>query len=339
MKLKFWVVLLFCILSAKQTEAADAGFRYINTRGTVRCGSELQSKTYAYKDESGYWRGIDADLCRLFSTAVFGRSDRFELVDVKPSQVNKAIATNKIDIMLGDAPGTASRDVSGKATQAELMYYARQMFLAQKIEDATSMEAYKGKKVCVVTNSEDYYNLQDYSDKYDLDLQPLFFADRARAKEAFLLKRCDLFTGNEIYLKSLYDQVNNDNMNLALLPEVIADKPIYAQIHKDNQKLRIAIKWIMNAVTLAEKKGINSKNIDIFIGVKDGSIKNLLGINPDLWNKFQLKPSWVKTAITELGNYGEIYERNLGSLSDFEIERGRNKLVEEGGLIKSQSFF
>lgn len=339
MKLKFWVVLLFCILSAKQIEAADAGFRYINTRGTVRCGSELQSKTYAYKDEGGYWRGIDADLCRLFSTAVFGRSDRFELVDVKPSQVNKAIATNKIDIMLGDAPGTASRDVSGKATQAELMYYARQMFLAQKIEGATSMEAYKGKKVCVVTNSEDYYNLQDYSDKYDLDLQPLFFADRARAKEAFLLKRCDLFTGNEIYLKSIYDQVNNDNMNLVLLPEVIADKPIYAQVHKDNQKLRIAIKWIMNAVTLAEKKGINSKNIDIFIGVKDGSIKNLLGINPDLWNKFLLKPTWVKTAITELGNYGEIYERNLGSLSDFEIERGRNKLVEDGGLIKSQSFF
>ncbi len=339
MKLKFLVVLLFCIFAVRQAEAADTGFRYINTRGTVRCGSELQSNTYAYKDEAGYWRGIDADLCRLFSIAVFGRSDRFELVDVKPSQVNKAIATNKIDIMLGDAPGTASRDVSGKATQAELMYYARQMFLAQKIEGATSMEAYKGKKVCVVTNSEDYYNLQDYSDKYDLDLQPLFFADRVRAKEAFLLKRCDLFTGNEIYLKSVYDQVNNDNMNLVLLPEVIADKPIYAQVLKDNQKLRIAIKWIMNAVTLAEKKGINSKNIDIFIGVKDGSIKNLLGINPDLWNKFQLKPTWVKTAITELGNYGEIYEKNLGSLSKFEIERGRNKLVEDGGLIKSQSFF
>ena len=73
--------------------------------------------------------------------------------------------------------------------------------------------------------------------------------------------------------------------------------------------------------------------------MKDGSVKNLLGINPDLWNKFQLKPAWVKTAITELGNYGEIYEKNLGSLSKFEIERGRNKLVEDGGLIKSQSFF
>lgn len=339
MKLKFWAVLFFCAMLSQNAAAVDAGFRYINTRGTIRCGTDLSAKTYAYKDEGGYWRGIDADLCRLFSIAIFGRSDRFEMVDVKSSQVNKAIATNKIDIMLGDVPGTATRDVSGKTTQAELMYYARQMFLAQKVEDASSMEAYKGKKVCIVTNSEDYYNLQDYSDKYNLDLQMLFFGERARAKEAFLLKRCDLYTGSEIYLKSIYEQINNDNMNLTLLPEVVAEKPVYAQIHKDNQTLRIAIKWIMNAMTLAEKKGINSKNIDIFIGVKDGSVKNLLGINPDLWNKFQLKPDWAKKAITELGNYGEIYERNLGSLSPFEIERGKNKLIEDGGLIKSQSFF
>lgn len=339
MKLKFWTAFIFCTVLSQNSFAADAGFRYINTRGTVRCGTDLTAKTYAYKDEGGFWRGIDADLCRLFSIAVFGRSDRFEMVDVKSSQVNKAIATNKIDIMLGDAPGTATRDVSGKTTQAELMYFGRQMFLAQKIDGASSMEAYKGKKVCIVTNSEDYYNLQDYSDKYDLDLQMLFFGDKDRAKEAFLLKRCELYTGSEIYLKSVYEQINNDNMNLTMLPEVVAEKPVYAQIHKDNQTLRLAIKWIMNAMTLAEKKGINSKNVDIFIGVKDGSVKNLLGITPDLWNKFKLKPDWVKKAITELGNYGEIYERNLGSLSEFNIERGKNKLIEDGGLIKSQSFF
>lgn len=339
MKLKFWIVLIFFVTLSQNAFSVDAGFRYINTRGVVRCGSDLSAKTYAFKDEGGYWRGIDADFCRLFSIAIFGRPDRFEMVDVKSSQVNKAIATNKIDVMLGDVPGTATRDVSGKTTQAELLYYGRQMFLAQKVDDALSMEAYKGKKVCIVTNSEDYYNLQDYSDKYNLDLQMLFFGQRDRAKEAFLLKRCDLYTGSEIYLKSIYEKINNENMNLTMLPEVVADKPVYAQIHKDNQTLRLAIKWIMNAITLAEKKGINSKNIDIFIGVKDGSVKNLLGLNPDLWNKFQLKPDWVKTAITTLGNYGEIYERNLGSLSEFNIERGKNKLIEDGGLIKSQSFF
>ncbi len=339
MKLKLWFLVLSLVFFGKECAAADAGLRYINTRGTVRCGSDLTTKTYAYKDEAGYWRGIDADFCRLFSTAIFGRGDRFEMVDVKSYDTAKAIASNKIDIMLGDAPSTATRDIGSKATQAQLLYYGRQMFLAQKIDGANSMEAYKGKKVCTVTNSEDFYNLQDYSDKYSLELRPLMFKDPRAAKEAFLLKRCELLTGSEIYLKSIYRQMANEYMDITMLPEVIAYKPIYAQVLKDNQTLRTIVKWVVNAVTLAEKKGITSKNIDIFIGVKDASIVNLFGINPVLWEKFQLKPGWVKTAITELGNYGEIYERNLGSLSDLNIDREKNKLIDDGGLIIPQSFF
>lgn len=339
MKLKFWFLCFALIIFTSDAIAADAGLRYIKTRGTVRCGTDLTTKIYAYKDDSGFWRGIDADFCKLFSTAIFGKSDRIEMVDVKSYEVSKAIASNKIDIMLGDAPATATKDISTKATQVQLLYYARQMFLAQKIDGANSMEAYRGKKVCSVTNSEDLYNLQDYSNKYNLDLRPLVFKDARAAKEAFLLKRCELLTGSEIYLKSIYQQMANEYMDITMLPEVIAFKPVYAQVLKDNQTLRTIVKWVVNAVTLAEKKGITSKNIDIFIGIKDASIVNLFGINPILWEKFQLQPDWVKTALTELGNYGEIYERNLGSLSDLKIERDKNKLIDDGGLITSQSFF
>lgn len=338
MNLKFTGLLLFSLLFAANAEAADAGFRYINTRGVVRCGTDLAPKTYAYKDEGGYWRGIDADLCRVFSTAIFGRSDRFEMIDVKSYEVAKALATNKIDIMLGNVPATATRDIASKATQAELMYYGRQMFLVHHIEDADSMEAYKGKKVCAVIDSEDLFNLQEYSDRYNLDFNTLLFKDAPHAKEAFLINRCDILTGSEMYLRSIYKQLGSDTMNIEVLPEVIAYKPVYAQVHRDNHTLRTSIKWIINAMTLAERKGINSKNLEIFIGIKDASTKNLLGINPQLWQRFQLQPEWVKTAIGELGNYGEIYERNLGELSEFNIPRDKNRLIENGGLIKSQSF-
>lgn len=338
MKLKFLILIFSCLLCSQEVAAADAGFRYIKTKGIVRCGSDLSTKTYAYKDESGYWRGIDADFCRLFSTAIFGRSDRFEMVDVKSYSVASAIVGNKIDIMLGNVPGTATRDVSSRATQAELLYYARQMLLAKKVENATSMEDYKGKMVCAVIDSEDLFNLQEYNEKYNLEFKTLLFRDAPHAKEAFLINRCDLLTGSEMYLKSIYEKMANDNIQIDLLPEIIANKPVYAQVDKNNQTLRIAVKWIINATILAERKGISSKNVDIFIGVKDASTRNLLGITPQLWNKFQLQPEWVKTAIKELGNYGEIYERNLGSLSDFGIERDKNRLIEDGGLISSQSF-
>lgn len=339
MKQKICFLCLWACLFSANAWAVDAGLRFIKTRGEVLCGTDLASESYAYKDEAGYWRGIDADMCRIFSTAIFGRSDKFKLVDVKPNQVNAAIANNKIDIMLGNAPATASKDISGKATQAEIVYYVRQMFLAHKNETATSMEDFKGKKICVVTDTDDYYNMQDFSDKYKLDLRPLFFKNPADAETAFLLKRCDLYTGNELYLKSIINHMSDTSVQIEILPEVIAEKPVYAQVLKDNQKLSSSVKWIINALTLSEKKGINSKNIDIFIGLKDGSVKNLLGVNPDLWNKFELNPTWVRTAITELGNYGEIYEKNLGSLSKLKIERGKNNLIENGGLIISKSFY
>ncbi len=339
MKQKFWFLCFLSCLFAANAQAADAGLRFIKTRGEVLCGTDLSAKTFAYQDEAGYWRGIDADLCRIFSTAVFGRADRFKLVDVKANQVNAAIANNKIDIMLGNAPATASSDISGKTTQAEIIYYVRQMFLAHKNPTATSMEDFKGQKVCVISGTDDYYNFQDFNDKYKLDLRPLFFKNSVDAKNAFLLKRCDLFTGNELFLKGIIDNMSDTSVEIEILPEVIAEKPVYAQVLKDNQKLRTAVKWVVNALTLAEKKGITSKNVDIFIGLKDGSVKNLLGVNPDLWSKFELNPTWVRTALTELGNYGEIYERNLGALSPLKIERGKNNLIENGGLINTQSFY
>ena len=339
MKQNFWFLCLLSCFLATNSWAADAGLRFIKTRGEVLCGTDLSAKTFAYQDEAGFWRGIDADLCRVFSAAIFGRTDRFKLVDVKAEQANAAIANNKIDIMLGNAPATASKDISGRTTQAAVVYYIRQMILAHKNEAATSMEDFKGKKICVITGTDDYYNLQDFSDKYKLDLRPLFFRDTASAKEAFLLKRCDLYTGNELYLQSIINNMSDTSVEIEILPEVIAEKPVFAQVLKDNQKLRTSIKWILNALALAEKKGINSKNIDIFIGLKDGSVKNLLGVNPDLWDKFELNPTWVRTVINELGNYGEIYEKNLGSLSEFNIERGKNNLIENGGLINTQSFY
>lgn len=334
----FFLCLLGCFLSV-DAWADDAGLRFIKTRGEVICGTNLTAGTFASKDEAGFWRGIDADLCRVFSGAIFGRTDRFKLIDVKPSQVNSAFAHNQIDIMLGDASGTASLEISGHAAQAGIVYYVRQMFLSHQLDGATSMEDFKGKKVCVIAGTDDYYNFLDFNEKYKLDLKPLVFKNNLNAKEAFLLKRCDLYTGNELYLQSIINQLQNASVKIEILPEVIAEKPVFAQVSKDNPKLRIIVKWILNALALAEKRGIDSNNVGIFIGLKDRMLKNLLGENPDLWEKFGLNPTWVRTTVSELGNYGEIYEKNLGKNSPLKLERGNNNLIENKGLIGSQSFY
>ena len=323
MKLKFALCCLFFASAVSEAAAADAGLRYIQTRGVVRCGTDLSAKTYAYKDADGYWRGIDADLCRTLAAAVLGDKERIEMVNVTTNMVSKYLTTNKIDVMLGGAPYSAGME----------------MFLARNADKAGSMEDYRGQKVCVVNNSEDQYNLEEYNARYNLDLKPLPFASSQRAKEAFLLNRCTLLTGNALYLTNTLKSANIKDENTRVLPEVISVKPVYAFASKNNNALRISAKWILNALKLAEDIGINSSNIDIFIGVEDTSTKNLLGVNDALWNRFKVRdPQWVRKALKEIGNYGEIYEKNLGRESEFKLEREQNRLLKDGGLIIPQPF-
>ena len=336
-KTLIWSSLL--LLAASEAFAADAGLRYIGSRGLIRCGTDLSTRSYAYKDEEKVWRGIDADLCRVFSMAIFGNSGSFEMIDVQANEISKALSSNKIDIMFGNNAMNASYEINSKANAVDIIYYDKQVFLAKPLEEeATSMAAYKGSNVCAVKNSEDLNNIYEYNRKFEAEFKPLSFINAAKAKEAFFLNRCPLLTANEIYLKGLAQSVVTKDKSMEILPEIVAYRPIYAYVNKENITLRIVSKWILNALLLAEAQNITSKNVDVFIGLTDNSTRNLLGAEKKLWLDFGLKPDWVQKAVRELGNYGEIYERNLGKDSDNKIERDKNNLIENGGLMKYQPF-
>lgn len=339
MKLKTLIWSSLLLLAATEAFAADAGLRYIGSRGLIRCGTDLSTRSYAYKDEEKVWRGIDADLCRVFSMAIFGNSGSFEMIDVQANEISKALSSNKIDIMFGNNAMNASYEINSKANAVDIIYYDKQVFLAKPLEEeATSMAAYKGSNVCAVKNSEDLNNIYEYNRKFEAEFKPLSFINAAKAKEAFFLNRCPLLTANEIYLKGLAQSVVTKDKSMEILPEIVVYRPIYAYVNKENITLRIVSKWILNALLLAEAQNITSKNVDVFIGLTDNSTRNLLGAEKKLWLDFGLKPDWVQKAVRELGNYGEIYERNLGKDSDNKIERDKNNLIENGGLMKYQPF-
>ena len=339
MKLKTLIWSSLLLLAATEAFAADAGLRYIGSRGLIRCGTDLSTRSYAYKDEEKVWRGIDADLCRVFSMAIFGNSGSFEMIDVQANEISKALSSNKIDIMFGNNAMNASYEINSKANAVDIIYYDKQVFLAKPLEEeATSMAAYKGSNVCAVKNSEDLNNIYEYNRKFEAEFKPLSFINAAKAKEAFFLNRCPLLTANELYLKGLAQSVVTKDKSMEILPEIVAYRPIYAYVNKENITLRIVSKWILNALLLAEAQNITSKNVDVFIGLTDNSTRNLLGAEKKLWLDFGLKPDWVQKAVRELGNYGEIYERNLGKDSDNKIERDKNNLIENGGLMKYQPF-
>lgn len=338
MKLRAFFFSLILCLSASTVLANDAGLRFIKTRGYVVCGTDLSSKTLAYKDEEGFWRGIDADICRNFAQAIFGNDEYFRLKNVPGNKAAHALDNNQIDFMLGNSTLSAKQEISSPVAAVDVLYYDRQAFATRQNVNASSMEDFKGARVCVLDNSSDLANLNEYNHRYALEFKLLPFPTANAAKQAFLLNRCELISGSEVYLRGLNRSLVAKDTLIQVLPETIAYRPIYAYSAKTNQTLRIIGKWIINAPKLAEQQGITSKNVDAFIGVRDTSLRNLLGIDEDLWKLFGLHSKWLEQSLKTRGNFSEMYERNLGEDSELKIKRGKNYLIEDGGLISAQPF-
>lgn len=319
---------------SSQTVAAD--FTPLLVGDEIRCGSDLSVKSYAYK-QNGEWKGFDADICRAFAWAIFGDGTKFEMVDVRPYNVSQALKKRQIDVMLSGSVHSAALEAKQQGEAVGLLYYDRQMFAAKGApDDAASMEAFKGKKVCVSADSDYLDNLNEYNVRYKLNLKVLPFKSPKKARDAFLLKRCDLLTTRGMLLQGM--MMNSPGKNVKILPEEFAYKPVYAFVAQNNPRLRIALKWALNALYLTEELGINQKNVAKLYGNEDVATRNLLGENELLWSSFGLHPLWVRKAVAELGNMGEIYERNIGSASPFKLNRKDANLIKNGGTVHPKSF-
>ena len=336
MKLKFSLAILFSVMGITTAEAVDVRLEPILNTEVIRCGSDLSVKSFAYQ-EDGEWKGFDADLCRAFAWAIYGDGSKFEMVDVRPYNVGRYLKGGLIDVMLSGGVFSAGFEGKQQAEAIGLLYYDRQKFAAKDApEDAKSMEAFKGKRVCVSTDSDYLDNLKEYNRKYNLDLKILPFNSPDKARKAFFLKRCDLITSRGMLLEGML--MDSPAAGVEILPEEFAYKPVYAFVSQDNNRLRVALKWAINALYLTEELGINQNNISILIGNEDISTRNLLGDDDLLWLSLGLRPQWVRQAVGDLGNMGEIYERNLGADSPIKLERGQANLIKNGGVVHAEKF-
>lgn len=342
MKFKFLFALLGLVFTTVNSYAASDGLYLIQSRGKVICGTDLTAPAYASRTEDGQWKGFDADICRAFSTAIFGMPDKFELIDVPADKISAMLKSHKIDFMLGGADFSAQTDALSAFAPATLLYYDQQAFLARNALGATSMEQFKGAKVCAVSNSADLNNVEEFSLRYNLDLNILPFTSETRAKQAFLLNRCKILTGNRIYLQGIleksFSDFDDEDFDIKLLPEAIALKPVYVLTDKNEPKLQAIARWVVNALQLADMYGINAANAQVKIGLKNTSQRNLIGENPKLWLSLGLKPSWLRDALAYTGNYGEIFERNFGKNSSLKLNRAESNYLKDGGLINPLPF-
>ena len=336
MKLNLFLAALFCNALVCSAQAIEVAPEQVLSTDVVRCGTDLSVNTYAYKKD-GKWQGFDADMCRVFAWAILGDGEKFKLVDTRSYQAVKALKSGLIDVMLSGGNYSIAMQARGQAEEIGLLYYDRQMFAAKDApENVKSMEDFKNKKVCVSANAYYLDNLKAYNAKYKLHLHILPFNSPDKARTAFLLKRCELLSGKGTILKGM--MYTGPQRGVRVLPEEFAYKPVYAFVSPQNPDFVTKMKWIINALYLAEEKGINKDNVADFEAGDDESVRNLLGQNKQIWKYFNLNPDWVNKAIAAVGNMGEIYDRNLGPDSRVNLSRGQANLIKNGGIIYAKEF-
>ena len=289
----------------------------------------MSVKSYAYK-EDGVWHGIDADLCRVVAQALLGDNKKIQMVNVSQKNMSRALDENRIDVMLSGGAYSAKTETSRQALSAGFLYYDHQMLMVHK-NDSENLKDYKGKKICISTDSDYFKNFDDYNFANDLGIRYLTFNTLKEAKEAFLLNRCQMLTASGLVLNGIIEE--RINSNAKVLPQQIALHPVYAYVQRDNNELRLALKWIFNALFLAEQYDINAQNLSFFASNDNPEIRNLLGDDTQLWTDLKAKPQWVREVISLLGSYKDIYDKNLGADSGYHLDRKEGRLVKDGGTI------
>ncbi|MBQ7633503.1 MAG: transporter substrate-binding domain-containing protein [Alphaproteobacteria bacterium] len=308
--------------------------RRIKQRDKVRCGSNLQLKSYAYREDET-WHGIDADFCKAIALAVVGDADHIEMVNVEGDEVAYALKNGKIDIMLSGGTATAKTEILHKLMPVGVLYYEPQMLLMSEHEGKDN-EDFIGKKICVTDDSDYFRNYELFNSEHNLESKYLKFPSMKATREGFLLKRCDMATGGAVYLNGMKQAMAKTKFKI--FPEPISVAPVMATVARGNNDFGLTVKWVINGLQLAEQYGMTAKNLNFFRGHNNPEIRNLMGDNSKLWVSLGAFPKWLDQAIAIVGNYGEIFERNVGMESDYKIKRKQGKLIKDGGVVYPQPF-
>lgn len=315
--------------------AAIAGptFDAVRERGEIICGVHTGLAGFSAPDEQGNWSGLDVDMCRAVSAAVFGDPSKVRYVPLSAQQRLTALQSGEIDILSRNTTWTLQRDTANGLNFAGVNYYDGQGFLVPKELGVSSANELDGATVCVQTGTTTELNLADFFRANQMRLEPVTIEKYEEVTAAYAAGRCDALTSDASQLAAIRtnDLANPDDH--VILPEIISKEPLGPSVrHGDDQWYDI-VKWTLAAMITAEEYGVTSENVDQMVQeATDPNVKRLLGVTPGMGAALGLDEKWGYNIIKHVGNYGESFERNVGMDSPLKLERGLNALWTNGGL-------
>lgn len=335
----FKLVALAAVVCLIFTGPAFAGdtLDTVKARGYVKVGVNQGLAGFAMPDDKGVWKGLDAETGRAVAVALFNDPNKIEFIPLTAVQRFTALQSGEIDVLCRNATRTLSRETALGLNFVQVNYYDGQGFLINKSLGVKSAKELSGATVCVLPGTTTELNAADFFRSNNMTWKPVVIESTPELAKAFFAGRCDCLTSDASQLAGTRTIAPNPS-DYIILPEIISKEPLAPAVrHGDDQWFDI-VNFTVLALIDAEELGITSKNIDEMKMSKDPKVQRFLGVTAGNGKALGLDEMWAYNIIKTLGNYGEIFERNVGVNTPLGLERGLNALWTNGGLMYAPPF-
>ncbi|MCF8059748.1 MAG: amino acid ABC transporter substrate-binding protein [Bacteriovoracaceae bacterium] len=312
---------------------AESILEKVKKRKMVNCGTTMGVAGFSAPDSQGNWSGIEVDVCRAVAAAVLGDPKKVKFVSLSGQARFTALQSGEVDILSRVTTWTLSRDTSLGLNFGPTIFYDGQGFMVRRKDKVKKIKDLNGATICTQQGTTSELNLADYFRANRLKMKTVVFESNDEVTQAFFKGRCDAFTNDASGLVAERSKTKNPDDYL-IMEEVISKEPLGpAVVHGDDQWFDI-VKWSVFTMIGAEEFNIDSKNVDKVKGSTEvPNIKRLLGVTPGNGKSLGLSEDWAYNIIKMVGNYREIFDRNIGKDSPLKLERGLNNLWTKGGLL------
>jgi len=312
-------------------EAQTTTLASVKNRGDLICGVSPGLAGFGIPDAKGDWTGLDVDLCRAISAAIFNDPRKVKFTPLSSKDRFTALQSGEVDLLSRTSTWTMSRDTTLGLTFAGVNYYDGQAFLVQKKLGIDTARKLDGASICLQQGTTTELNVADYFRKNKIKYEPVTFDKGDEAIKAFESGRCDALTDDSSALYALKLKLVNP-AEAVVLPELISKEPLGPVVRSSDLQWFNLVKWTHDAMLNAEELGVTKANVDEMLKSDNPEIRRLLGVEGKFGEGVGLTSDWVYRIVKHVGNYGEAFERSVGQGSELKIARGKNALWTEGGL-------
>ncbi len=318
-------------LMAGQAQAATT-LENIKSRGHVQCGVSQGLAGFSNPDDKGNWTGLDVELCQAVAAAVFGDSSAVKFSPLSAKERFTAISSGEVDILSRNTTWTMTRDTQLGLNFAGVNYYDGQGMMVPTDLGVTSATELDGAAVCTNTGTTTELNITDYFRANGMSFELVAFEKADEVVQAYDAGRCDVYTTDRSGLAAQRLRMTDPNAH-TVLPEIISKEPLGPVVRQGDDQWFNIVKWTHNAMVNAEELGVTSANAAEMTKSDNPSIKRLLGTEGEFGSELGLSNDWALNIISQVGNYGESYDRNVGPDTALKLDRGTNALWTDGGLM------